>query len=92
MKKITLTNDFHNTEATVIPQFITEGRHKGCYKISRKTAMRLRNVLCGNSDCVCGGTFGERGLQGDITFDVINVDYDRNYIVQLINRHDGSRI
>lgn len=92
MKKITLTNDFHNTEATVIPQLITEGRHKGYYKISRKTAMRLRNELCGSSDCVCGGNFGERGQQGEVMIDVVNEDYERNYIVQLINRHDGSRI
>lgn len=92
MKKITLTNDFHNTEVTVIPQLVTEGRHKGHYKISHKIAMRLRNELCGRSDCTCGGNFGERGQQGEVVLDVINVDYDRNFIVQLINRHDGSRI
>jgi hypothetical protein len=80
MKKITLTNDFHNTEATVIPQLITEGRNKGLYKISRKTALRLRSKLCGNSDCTCGGNFGERG---GAYLNVVNEDYDRNYIIDL---------
>ena len=83
MKKITLTNEFHNTEATVIPQLITEGRHKGYYKISRKTALRLRNELCGIEGCTCGGTFGERG---GAYLNVVNEDYDRNYIIDL----DGS--
>lgn len=82
MKRITLINEFHNTEATVIPQEIPEGRFAGLHRISRKTAMRLRRELCGNSDCVCGGNFGERG---GVSLDVVNEDYERNYIVDLTN-------
>lgn len=77
---ITLSNDFHNTEATVRPVAITEGRYKGWHKISRKTALRLRSALCGMTDCSCGGTFVERGGQ---YINVINEDFDRNYIVDL---------
>jgi len=84
MKKITLSNNFHNTEATVIPQAITEGRFKGYAKISRKTAMRLKNELCGSADCLCGGNFGERGGSH---LEVINEDYERNYIIDLGASH-----
>ncbi|MDP2026467.1 hypothetical protein [Sulfuriferula sp.] len=76
----TLTNSFHNTSATVRPVAITEGRFAGMHKISRKTALRLRNELCGIEGCTCGGNFGERG---GIVLDVANEDYDRNYIVDL---------
>jgi hypothetical protein len=76
MKTITLTNDFHNTEAKVRPIEIKDGR----FKISRKTALRLRRELCGVDGCTCGGTFGERG---GAHLDVINEDYDRNYIISM---------
>jgi len=77
---ITLSNDFHNTEAKVRPVAITEGRHKGLHKISRSTALRLRRELCGMTDCKCGGDFGQRG--GAVIV-VVNEDSDRNYIVDL---------
>lgn len=80
MTTITLTNDFHNTSANVRPTLIKDGRYAGYYKISRKTAMRLRNELCGNSECTCGGTFGQRG---GAYLDVVNEDYDRNYIISM---------
>jgi hypothetical protein len=79
MKKITLTNDFHNTEATVIPVLITEGRFSGKYKISRKTAQRLHRELCGSKECCCGDTFGARGGN---RFEIVNEDFERNYIVE----------
>jgi len=78
MKKIILTNDFHNTEAAVIPQRITEGRFTGYHKVSRRTARRLHNELCGSDECVCGDTFGARG---GTKLEVVNEDYERNYIV-----------
>lgn len=84
MTTITLTNDFHNTSATVRPSLIKDGRFAGYHKISRKTALRLRNELCGISGCSCGGNFGERG---GAHIDVINEDYDRNYIVDLKRSH-----
>ncbi|MBI5056973.1 MAG: hypothetical protein HZB61_10205 [Nitrospirae bacterium] len=80
MKKITLSNEFHNTEATVIPQEITEGRFKGFHMISRATARKLKNKLCGSTDCTCGDSFGSRG---GVHLDVINEDYDRSYIIDL---------
>lgn len=79
MAKITLTNSFHNTQAKCVPIPIKSGRFSGFYKISRKTAMRLRRELCGIRDCVCGGIFGERD---GYHVEVINEDYDRNYIIQ----------
>jgi hypothetical protein len=81
--KVTLTNDFHNTEATVIPQKITEGRFSGYYRISRATAIRLRRELCGSPTCTCGGNFGER-MNGN-PIDVVNEDYERNYIVRMVD-------
>jgi len=80
MKKITLTNDFHNTQATVIPQPVTEGRDKGYHKISRKTMLRLRNQLCGLHDCTCGGQFGERG---GIRLTLVDEDSEQNIIIDL---------
>lgn len=76
-----LTNDFHNTTASVRPVLISEGRFRGYYKISWRTAKRLRSELCGSAECVCGGTFGERGSP----LSVVNEDYDRNYIVEVHN-------
>lgn len=76
-----LINDFHGTEATARPVAITEGRFVGLHKISRATALRLRSKLCGSEGCVCGGSFGERG---PTRLTVVNEDYDRNYIVQVI--------
>ena len=59
--QITLTNDFHNTSATVRPVPIKSGRFAGYHKIAWKTVMRLRRELCGRTGCKCGGQFGERG-------------------------------
>ena len=55
MLKITLTNDFHGTEATV--------RVKGDRKLSRSQIRRVRKVLCGIDSCTCGGNLSERGRQ-----------------------------
>lgn len=57
MTTITLTNNFHNTSANV--QLVQADN--GLYRISRATARRLRNKLCGSTDCTCGDTFGARG-------------------------------
>ena len=79
--KTTLTNDFHNTEAAFIAQRITEGRFAGKYKISRKTAMRLRRELCGVEGCICGDEFGARP---GAPIRVITEDHERNYIINPI--------
>ena len=80
MATVTLINDFHGTSANVRPILIKDGRFSGYHKISRKTAMRLRNELCGINGCVCGGKFGERG---GVYLNVVNEDYDRNYIIDM---------
>lgn len=49
---ITITNDFHNTEARV----------RGL-ELSPATVRRVRRELCGISDCTCGGVLGQRGRQ-----------------------------
>jgi hypothetical protein len=77
---ILLTNDFHHTESRVQPVLIKTGRFSGYYRISKATVMRLRNTLCGIKGCTCGGEFGERGCH---SIEVVNQDYDQNYIVQL---------
>ena len=61
--KITLRNNFHNTEATVIAI-------NGI--ISARAMRRAGNKMCGISDCCCGGT---RGPQ-DVHFDQINYEGD----------------
>jgi hypothetical protein len=80
MKTIELTNDFHNTSAKLRPVLITEGRYAGYHRVSRATRNRLHNELCGSEECICGGTFGERG---GAYLRIINEDYDRSYIVDL---------
>lgn len=78
--KITLSNEFHNTETVVNPKAITEGRFAGFYKISASTAKRARNKLCGINGCTCGGNFGERGGQ---YVELLNIDADNNFIVRI---------
>lgn len=69
MKKITLRNDFHNTEAKVwIPEAITstkeaydwmyheaeeEKRKTGVYRNRRKQYLEASRKLCGMKDCSC---------------------------------------
>lgn len=78
MTKITLTNDFHNTAAVVIPQpYGKDGRR---HFISHKTALRLSRELCGIDGCRCGGTFGERG---GTRLEIVTENYDRDYIIDL---------
>lgn len=49
--KITLRNDFHNTEAVVIPHNL-HGREGF---LSARQVKRADRKLCGMSDCTCGG-------------------------------------
>lgn len=50
--KITLRNDFHNTEIKVIPR---DG------KLSIQQVKRIRKALCGIQSCACGDILGMRG-------------------------------
>ena len=54
MKKITLRNDFHNTEINLVP-------HDG--KLSPSQVARARRTLCGIENCCCSGDLGTRGPQ-----------------------------
>lgn len=58
--KITIRNNFHNTEAYVT---IRNGN-----TITGATARRIEKKLCGVSGCKCGGVLGERGPQ-EFTYD-----------------------
>ena len=85
MKKISLTNDFHNTSATLHPQMVTSGRFTGYYRISRRSTLRLRSKLCGSTDCSCGGIFGERG---GLPLDVVAQTADCIYMIDLAQSHE----
>jgi hypothetical protein len=52
MKKVTLTNDFHNTEVTIIIPDSGE--------LSRRQTLKVNSTLCGNPDCCCGTIRGSQ--------------------------------
>jgi len=54
--KITLTNDFHRTEHTII---VRNG------VVSHRAASNSQRKLCGVDGCICGGPMGQRGTQVD---------------------------
>jgi len=61
MKKITIYNDFHSTEATL--------HVKDDNFISASQVKRAKNKLCGISGCTCSDDIGQRGPQEhDIAF------------------------
>ena len=82
MQEFTLTNDFHNTEATIRPVAITSGRFAGLHMVSRATMLRIKRKLCGMTGCCCGGQFGERG---GAYLRVVNEDGDENLKIQSKN-------
>lgn len=53
--KITLTNDFHNTETTI------EIKEGGLVPISQ--IKKAKNELCGIKGCACSNASGQRGRQ-----------------------------
>ncbi len=70
--KITLTNDFHNTEATVIVN--------DSMMLSNSQIKRAQKKLCGMSGCECSNAAGTRGRQylpDGSRFD-LSFDADRN--------------
>lgn len=52
--KITLKNDFHNTEINLV---VKDG------KLSPAQVKRSRKALCGIAGCTCGDELGTRGQQ-----------------------------
>ena len=61
MKTITLTNDFHNTEARVRPD--------GDGYLNPQQVRRAWKKLCGMDDCLCSGSLGDRPHQATVTQD-----------------------
>lgn len=53
--KITLRNNFHNTETTLIVN--DDGI------ISKRQVKAAHDRLCGSDSCTCGNDFGARGPQ-----------------------------
>lgn len=69
--RITMTNSFHNTSATLdVPP---TGR------ISGSVVRRVRRQLCGKSGCQCGGNFGERG---GASLEVVGVIEGGGFVVE----------
>ena len=62
MEQITIKNDFHNTEFTTSPV-------DGC--LTKKAIGECKEALCGLSDCLCGGDFGERGPQDYGVYEIL---------------------
>ena len=55
MKKVTLWNDFHNTETSIfLPQ-------TGSRSMTRTQVKRVKRRLCPSPDCICSDDFGQRG-------------------------------
>lgn len=55
--RITLTNDFHNTEAVL---------RVNSESLSPAQVKRAKRLLCGVEGCTCSGEAGERGAQPDV--------------------------
>ena len=53
--KVTLVNEFHNTEVNVIIDI----NEKGLFKLSDSQNSKIHKELCGLSDCTCGGVRGK---------------------------------
>jgi hypothetical protein len=78
-----ISNNFHGTEARV-----RAGR------LSPSTVRRVRRILCGSSDCTCGGALGQRGSQlqpSGRSQAVIDPCSDGVVVVTWVNL-DGNRI
>ena len=63
MKKICLTNDFHNTEVSLMARRTPRPE---LYEITAAQVEKARQTLCGIDGCSCGGFAGERGAQAFI--------------------------
>ena len=64
MKKVTLKNSFHNTELTILSEeenaatawqeIQMAAAVEDHYGPARRRLARIRNRLCGSTDCKCG--------------------------------------
>lgn len=74
---VTITNEFHNTSATV-----------RVGKMSAANAKRVAKKLCGVSGCTCGGPLGHRGrqkTQDGLDIEIIQITFDGDVEVRLYN-------
>lgn len=62
MTKITLTNDYHGTDAVVMPHEDARGLY-----LTHGQVVRAYGKLCGMRDCHCGGYAGERGGRYEVS-------------------------
>ena len=60
-EKITLRNEFHNTEVGLLVD--RDAYHQGGADLSRSQILRARRELCGVQGCQCGDELGCRGAQ-----------------------------
>jgi hypothetical protein len=84
MTKITLRNDFHNTEVNVVLKGDT---------LTRNQMYRVKKALCGRDNCACGPIRGPQGFEYEYdyvsgsygsgayeTIRVINVNPDNSWM------------
>ena len=62
MRKIKLTNDFHNTSVNLN----VDVDYYGNSELSDRQVARSKFILCGFRGCECSGHLGVRGYQHDI--------------------------
>jgi hypothetical protein len=70
MRKITITNSFHGTEASFVP---TPTKTPDIGSVSRAVQNRVSRALCGVSSCECGSSI--QSYAGE-TWECHGYDYD----------------
>lgn len=82
MPTATLRNNYHARETSV--------RYEPGRDLSRDQVRRIRSVLCGISDCRCGGDLSERGPQ-DVAIVPVGVRDDGSYRIQIVDASGPGR-
>jgi hypothetical protein len=65
MKKVKLSNSFHNTQTDIDVQKV--GKYK--YAVSSQQVHYIRDILCGSNDCTCSNALGLRGDDNEYYFE-----------------------
>lgn len=65
MKKVSLKNDFHNTEVTVAG----ENPYYNCIRLTPRSVQKAKKALCGIEGCTCSNDLGVRGDNQGMEFD-----------------------
>ena len=69
-KKVTLVNDFHNTEINVVVTADTQ--YSATWVLSARQCRRVREALCNDNNCACGNEIAIRGRHENFRFDSSN--------------------